>query len=296
VRNTEPDMELQNYPVSSQPQLVKKELAEDSSHLTYHQLHVIEIPRILLRWSWLIVLCGVLGFVGARTVSDRFMTPLFSSNTSLRIDIAPEAMGTPAHPSAITGARQLVDSSILILEAGDVMDMISSQLLEDFGAEWLSNYIAISWRTGEPQIEPSTLRRLINMSSPRNAEILRIEAVTGSAVLSARICTIMAEIAPDLLVAGANVSSVGLVDTARIAHSPSSPRVMQNSMLGGVGGVAFMTAIILALHVLDGRIKDENEIKRRFNISVLAEIPECKFFTNKGARFSYEERKQEQWQ
>jgi capsular polysaccharide biosynthesis protein len=84
----------------------------------------------------------------------------------------------------------------------------------------------------------------------------------------------MSEIAPEILIRMVQAGSVEVIGTARIAETPSSPRVMQNSALGGVGGMALMTVIVLMAHLLDNKVKSEEELRKRFNIPILAEIPD----------------------
>jgi capsular polysaccharide biosynthesis protein len=246
------------------------------------EINLKDTLELLLRWSWLIILTTVAGFVAAYLVSTQIMTPRFTSSISLHVNNSPEAaLGTIALAD-INAAQRLVDTYIVILGDDDVMEMLGYRLLEEFDEQWLRNFIPLRNRDGQIEVDIRALRAMINMSSVNNTEVLRIQAQTGSALLSARICTIMSEIAPDILIRVVRAGSVEVIGTARPAELPSAPRVMQNSVLGGGAGFVLMTLVVLLVNLLDNRVKSEDELKKRFNIPILAEIPDFKIGAKRG--------------
>jgi len=240
------------------------------------ELGLKDILELLLKWSWLVILATVAGFVAAYLLSTQILTPRYTSSISLHVNNSPEATLGTINLADINAAQRLVNTYIVILQDDDVMEMLGFRLLDEFGEQFLRSYVPLRRRDGQTEVDVRALRNMISMSSVNNTEVLRIQAETGSPMLSARICTIMSEIAPDILIRVVRAGSVEVIGTARPAEQPSSPRVMQNSVLGGVAGFALMTFVVLMAYLLDNKVKGEDELSKRFNIPILAEIPDFK--------------------
>ena len=66
---------------------------------------------------------------------------------------------------------------------------------------------------------------------------------------------------------------VNVVDNASLPTTTSSPNVKQNTFIGIFVGVVLGIAVIFIRELLDTRIKDEDDLKNRYNIPVLGVIP-----------------------
>jgi len=246
----------------------------DTSELDLKRLFLV-----LLKQSWLIVLASVAGFVAAHSISTHLLTPQYTSYIQIHVNNLPDSplLGN-MHLGIgdINAAQRLVETYIVILEDSYVIDTLSDRLLEEFEEDWLRTYLPLSTRDGRLRVDTGPLRRTMRMSSANQTAVLRIEAETGSPYLSAKICTIMAEISPAILMRIVNAGSVEVIGTAQVSTHPSSPRITQNSVAGAAIGFGFMTVVVLLVHLLDNRVKSEDELRRRFNIPILGEIPDFK--------------------
>ena len=66
---------------------------------------------------------------------------------------------------------------------------------------------------------------------------------------------------------------VSIVDNASLPTTTSSPNIKQNTFIGIFVGIIIGIAIIFIRELLDTRIKDEDELKTKYNIPVLGIIP-----------------------
>ncbi|MCL2856661.1 MAG: Wzz/FepE/Etk N-terminal domain-containing protein [Oscillospiraceae bacterium] len=253
----------------------------------HFELDLKEIFEALLKKAWIIILIAIVVSSATYMVSRFVVSPQYTSSISLHVNNSPEtlAMGTIGLAD-INAAQRLVNTYIVILQDDYVLDQLGNQLLAEFGEEWLAYFVPLNRSSGHTRVDTDALRRMISMSSVNNTEVLRIQAQTRSALLSARICTIMTEIAPDVLIRVVGAGSVEVIGTARVPDDQSSPRVLFNSIIGLIVGIALAVVIVLLRHLFDNTIKDEEGLKRRFNIPVLGEIPDFTTARKGGARYA----------
>ena len=251
----------------------------------HFELDLMEIFRVLLKRAWLIILVAVIAFTATFAVSRFVIPPQYTSSISLHVNNSPEtsALGTIGL-SDINAAQRLVNTYIVILQDDYVLDQLGDRLLAEFGEEWLAHFIPLNRSGGQVRVNTDELRKVISMGAVNNTEVLRIEAQTRSALLSARICTIMTEIAPGVLIRVVGAGSVEVIGTARIPDDPSSPRVLFNSLIALIAGMVLTVLAVLLWHLLDNTVKDEEGLRKCFNIPILGEIPDFNS-ARKGGRY-----------
>jgi capsular polysaccharide biosynthesis protein len=238
------------------------------------ELDLREIFSILLKRIWIIIAASVIGFASAYVISKFIISPLYTSSVSLYVNNTNDAQVTNAvNINDINASQKLVNTYIVILQDDEVLTDLLNELLDIYGSDLLSSYFSGLFG-GNASVETRSLRDVITMSAVNNTEVLRVEAETKNAELSATICTLMTQIAPDTLMRVVKAGSVEVIGKAKPADEPSSPRVLLNSLIGLIAGMAFAVIGVMLVHVLDNTVKDEEGLKKRFNIPVLGEIPD----------------------
>lgn len=172
----------------------------------------------------------------------------------------------------IDASQKLVRTYIVILQDDESLETASRRLRAEFTASELNQWLG--GREGASTAKPEALRRVLRMSAVEDTEVLRIEARTGSPLLSARICSVMAEIAPEMLLRVVKAGSVEMIGEAKPDYKPSAPDILLNSIIGTLLGAALSCAGVLLHSVLDRSVKGADELKRLYNIPVLGEIPD----------------------
>ena len=111
------------------------------------------------------------------------------------------------------------------------------------------------------------------MSAVNETALLQISAITPDPNLSKAVCDAIQTVAPQKVQAVMlGIGTITVVDRAeRGDRMPAN--TMRNGLLGGIIGFALSYGIFLINHLLDNTIKDEKDLKTRFNVNVLGVVP-----------------------
>lgn len=251
------------------------------------EIDVKELLLLLLHNIMWIILAAVVATAIAFGITWFAMTPKYTSSVSLYVNSTTQDTGA-INLNEINASQKLVNTYIVVLKNDEVMERVAEQLMSEYTAESLNEVLPFSDTESGYTIAPSTIRGALSMSAVDNTEVLQISAETPNAELSARICTIMTELAPEVLQRVVKAGSVEVIGQAKIATDPSSPSVKRNIVIGFMVGAVLAIAIILLRYFLDTSIKDEDDLKKRFDIPVLGEIPDFNSLQKKGKAYRYE--------
>ncbi|KAE8236602.1 hypothetical protein A4X03_0g9383, partial [Tilletia caries] len=75
-------------------------------------------------------------------------------------------------------------------------------------------------------------------------------------------------------VAGVGTNNIAVVDSAKAAERPSSPRLLLNVALSLIVGMGLAAGLIFLLEKMDSSIRDPQDVTKRFNLPLLGAIPE----------------------
>lgn len=238
----------------------------------------------------LTILCGAAGY----SVSKFAMAPRYTSSIKIYVTGSNlenrDQEGLSAQEQQV--AKNLAATCIVILDDVSVYEEISDKLLADYAVEDLANYFSIRESidpiTGESKqyIPTAQIKKLISISAINNTEVLQVTCTTEVPKFSADICMYVSEIAPALITRTVRAGSVETVSEARVPISPSGPSVTKFTGMGAFGGMAIAVLIAFLLSFLDNTVSTGDEIKERFNVPVLAEIPDI-FMDEKGGSGKY---------
>ena len=103
---------------------------------------------------------------------------------------------------------------------------------------------------------------------------------------SADICTYISELAPKVIQRTTKAGSVETVSPPKVPTSPSGPNIPRYLLLGLVAGLAVSVGISFVATFLDNTVKSGEELRDRFGVPVLAEIPDI-FMDSKGGSSKY---------
>lgn len=223
-------------------------------------LDLKELLLILYKRLPIIIGGSLLGMVLAFVISFFVLTPKYTSSVSMYVNNSTEMVAANAvNINDINAAQKLVNTYIVILQDDEVMEQVAALIHEEYSD---SDYTA------------ETLRKIVKMTSVNNTEVLNIEATTPDPELSAALCNLITEVAPDVLQRVVKAGSVEVIGTAKPAEKPSSPNIPLNTAVGLLLGIVVSVFLVLFLHMLDNTVKSEEELKKRYDIPVLGEVPD----------------------
>ena len=140
---------------------------------------------------------------------------------------------------------------------------------------------------GKEYIPASQIRSLVSASAVNNTEVIKITATTRDPQLSADICNDIAIYAEELLMRVTKAGSVAAIGEAKVPLSASGPSVKRYTIIGALIGFVIAVAIVIILKLLDNRINSSEDIKNKFSIAVLGEIPDLEIDDKEASKYEY---------
>lgn len=203
------------------------------------------------------ILAGLaVGLICAVLISMFVLPKKYTSSVSLYVNNGQPVLNNALNVNDINASQKLVGTYIVILQDEHVMEQV---------AEQLSRPVSAAQLTG-----------MISMGAVNDTEILAISANTEDPQLSAEICNVFAEIAPQVLQRVVKAGSVEVLGEAKAATSPSSPSVVKNGLIGALVGLIFMLGWSFYRELADNTVKSEEDLRKHVDVPVLGEIPKIR--------------------
>lgn len=222
---------------------------EETNEISLQEIFMILWSKVLV-----IVLCTIVGGVAAFGMSAFVIDPTYTSRISMYVNNNANADSTVANINDINASQKLVSTYIEILKSDNVLQKVA----EVTGLSYT----------------PTEMRKMMSASSVNGTEIFEVKVTTKDPDEAAFIANTIAELAPEEIIRVVKAGSVELIDQAIPAKSPSSPNVILNTIIGlMLGGVLSVLGVLVAA-MLDNRVKDEDDLKKHYDIPVLGAIPD----------------------
>lgn len=236
---------------------------------------VIDLKKLFflyLRKWWLIFLIAIIGGVIGFCYSRYMIAPQYESHITLFVKSNIEKTTMDTSLSELNTAKALVDTYIAVLQDDVVMREVGTRLMQQYGYEKTSLYFNIKMLDGVQFIEPDDIRNHITMGSVNDTEVLRIKARTTDPYLSAQICNIVAEIAPEFLVRVVGAGSIESIGDATVELQKVAPSNLKNAVIGAVIAGLLVCGILTVVELLNNTVKDKETLIKRFDKPIVGEI------------------------
>ena len=222
---------------------------EETNEISLQEIFMILWSKVLV-----IVLCTIIGGVAAFGISAFVIDPTYTSRISMYVNNNANADSTVANINDINASQKLVSTYIEILKSDNVLQKVAE--------------------VTELSYTPSEMRKMMSASSVNGTEIFEVKVTTKDPEEAALIANTIAELAPEEIIRVVKAGSVELIDQAVPAKVPSSPNIILNTIIGlMLGGVLSVLGVLVAA-MLDNRVKDEDDLKKHYDIPVLGAIPD----------------------
>ena len=120
---------------------------------------------------------------------------------------------------------------------------------------------------------PNEIKKAVTFKLVNSTEIFIITAKTNSPENSKTLADTSALVALKTIENLKQSAKLEIVAPAPIPTAPSSPNLKLNSLIGLILGFVISSLIILLRDIFDIKIKDESDLKDKYNIPVLGVIP-----------------------
>jgi len=230
------------------------------------------IFQLLVSKLWLILTMMIVGG-GAMFCVSQFMMPLkYQSYTSMYVKNSNETIITDGvNLNDLNASKSLLDTYIAVLQDDAVIEVIGDELLKKHTADELDGIFSVNKEKNKISVE--SIRSCLTMTAVNETEVLKVTAITKDADISAELCNIIADIAPDFLIRVVGAGSVEAIGEAKPDYDPVSPNVMKFTILGILAGMLIAVIIIFVLDFIDNTVKDSDGLSQKYEKAIIGEIP-----------------------
>ena len=114
----------------------------------------------------------------------------------------------------------------------------------------------------------------ITTKNPDETRILEVVVAAATPELAKQIADRLCEIGQEKIAAAMGYQQVNLFEYGTLPVNPSNRTGMRTYALVGMIAAVLTYAIFVVIHLLDDRIRSEEDVERLLGLSVLAEIPD----------------------
>lgn len=191
--------------------------------------------------------------------TSAFTVDTYSSKCSMYVmNITEDAAGetTGISSAGLDASQRMVNEYIAILQSTRVMSRVHD-ILQAQGHS----------------VSVSGVRSSLTMTAVDETALLQVTAVTGNPQLSKDTCDALQACAPEEVnEVMLKIGHVSPVDEAELG-SKSKPPVVRNGVFGALIGLALTYGFFLMGYLMDNTVKEEKDLKERFEVNVLGAVP-----------------------
>ncbi len=215
-------------------------------------IDLAELVSVLWSKIYLIILAGLIAALAAFAGTKIFITPQYTSSTSMYMLTRSQDGGTITSSDLQTGT-QLTQDYMELVKSRSVLEQVISVLNLDMSTQELSSSVTT---------ENKTNTRILTISvSNEDPELAQEIADALREAVSVKIREIM------------EIDAVNTIEEANLPSAPSSPNATRNTMLGGLLGVLVTAGIFVLIFLFDDTIKTPDDVEHYLGLNVLTSIP-----------------------
>lgn len=211
---------------------------------------------VLLQSLRLIIAVAVAMAVVFGVATGLLTEDTYSARCSMYImNVSQQDNSTGISANGLEASQKIVDECIILIKSNNVMNEVTEQV----NARGFTTTAA-------------AVRSSLSMTAVENTALLRIVSTTTDPKLSQAICDELMRYVPDVVdYAMRGLVTINKIDEVESA-TKNNPMIARNAILGGVFGLLLICCLILVRYLMDNTIKDEKDLKNRFNVNVLGVV------------------------
>nr|AKE79352.1 chain length determinant protein Wzd [Streptococcus suis] len=234
------------------------EIKKIGENMNNQEMNTIEIDILLLlktiwRKKFLIIITALFGAGIAFVYSSFLVTPQFDSTTRIYVVSQNVEAGAGLTSQELQAGTYLVKDYKEIILSQDVLTQVATELNLN-----------------------ENLKEKVSVSIPVDTRIVSISVRDADPNEAARIANSLRTFAAQKIVEVTKVSDVTTLEEAVPAEQPSTPNTKRNILLGLLAGGILATGIILAMEVLDDRVKRPQDVEEVMGLTLLGVVPDSK--------------------
>lgn len=213
-------------------------------------IDLIELFYIIKARLWIIILSGVFTAIIAGLICIYMITPLYTSTSQLYILTKSTSITSFAD---IQLGTSLTQDYMVMVKSRPVVNQVIKNLNLD--------------------MDYNGLVGIISVSNPSNTRILSISATYPDPYMAKKIVDEFANVAKKTIAQIMATDEPMIIDLGYASPIPSSPNITRKITIGAFIGFFVSAAVIIATHLLNDTIKNEEDVDRYLGFSTLGLIP-----------------------
>ena len=228
------------------------------------EIDLLHLVKVLWKKAWIIILCSIL--LGAITFTYAFCiaTPQYESKAMMYVNNSSISFGGTSlsiSSGELSAAKSLLQIYIIILESRTTLETVIDIADLEYTYE--------------------ELEKMVEATSVNGSEVFQIVATSEDPAEAELIVDTIVDVLPNRIAEIVDGSNVRLVDSAILPTERSSPSYSKYAMIGLLLGFVCSCGVIVVIDLLDTTIRDDDYLFQRYNIPVLAVVPDANQKTSK---------------
>ncbi len=228
------------------------------------EIDLLHLVKVLWKKAWIIILCSIL--LGAITFSYAFyfVTPQYESKAMMYVNNSSISFGGTSlsiSSGELSAAKSLLQIYIIILESRTTLETVIDIADLEYTYE--------------------ELEKMVEATSVNGSEVFQIVATSEDPAEAELIVDTIVDVLPNRIAEIVDGSNVRLVDSAILPTERSSPSYTKFALIGLLLGFVGSCGVIVVIDLLDTTIRDDDYLFQRYNIPVLAVVPDANQKTSK---------------
>ena len=222
----------------------------------YFELDLFALLKAMWKRVWLFILCGVLCACAGFSYARFEVAPTYKASVMLYVNNSSFALGSTTFSydaSQLAAAQGLVDTYVIILGTRTTLNEVIARGGLDLTYEQLSS--------------------MVSAGAVNGTEVFRVTVTSTDPVLAAHIANTIADVLPSKVANIVEGSSLRLVDYAKVPTQKAGPNLTVYTTTGLLIGVLIAFVLVVLALVGDDKIHDEKFLTERYEMPVLAAIP-----------------------
>lgn len=184
-----------------------------------------------------------------------FVTPKYAASTQILVN-QKQIENNVVNPNNVQNSLQSVNTYAEIIKSPRILERVSKELDYKYDVKELSSFVKVT-----------------NQS---NSQIINVSIVTENAKVSAKIANKVAKVFAKEVTDIMDVDNVSVLSKASDTENKVAPNITNNMLLTGLAALGLTLLIIYLKHILDRRIKTEQDVLDELQLPVLGVIQKFK--------------------
>jgi len=214
------------------------------------ELDLTRIFFALIKRIWIILIIAVVCACGAAGYTHFRIAPTYTSTSSMVVLTKETTLTSLAD---LQLGSQLTKDYTVLITSRPVLETVIDNL--------------------EIEMSYKTLKQQISIQNPEDTRILYISVTTNDAKQAKAIVDELASVSALFIGDTLEITPPKIIEEGEVAAAKTGPNLTKNTILGFLGGMVLICAVIIILELLNDSIRSEEDVEKYLGLPVLAVVP-----------------------